>query len=80
MMDVTIIVQSKDVLIGKVLVNNGSILNILPRNMLKEISIDESHMRPSTRIARVYDGSPRQIIRTLEVKFYMGPQMFLVTL
>jgi len=77
MRDVTIIVQSKDVLIGKVLVNNGSILNMLPR---KEISIDESHMRPSTRIARVYDGSPRQIIRTLEVKFYMGPQMFLVTL
>jgi len=57
--DVTIIVQSKDVLTGKVPVNNGSILNMLPRNMLKEISIDESHMRPSTRIARVYDGSPR---------------------
>jgi hypothetical protein len=31
-------------------------------------------------MARAYDGSPRQIIGTLEVEFYVGLQMFLVTL
>jgi hypothetical protein len=47
--------------------------------MLKEMPVDESHMKPSTMMARAYDGSPRQIIGTLEVELYVGPQLFLVT-
>jgi hypothetical protein len=31
-------------------------------------------------MARAYDGSPRQIIGTLEGELYMGPQVFLMTL
>jgi len=63
-----------------VLINNGSALNVLPKHMLKEMPVDESHVKPSTMMARAYDGSPRQIIGTLEVELYVGPQMFLVTL
>jgi hypothetical protein len=37
-------------------------------------------MKPSTMMKRAYDGSPRQIVGTLEVELYVGPQMFLVTL
>jgi hypothetical protein len=48
--------------------------------MLEEMPIDESHIKPSTMMARAYDGSPRPIIGTLEVELYVGPQMFLVTL
>jgi len=70
----------KDYLIGKVLVDNGSTLNVLPKHMLKEMPVNESHMKPSTMMARAYDGSPRQIIGTLEVELYVGPQMFLVAL
>jgi hypothetical protein len=75
-----ITVRCKDILIGKVLIDNGSALNVLPMHILKEMSVDESHMKPSTLMARAYDGSPRQIIGTLEVELYVGPQMFLVTL
>ncbi|XP_061983063.1 uncharacterized protein LOC133702756 [Populus nigra] len=74
-----ITVRCKDCLIGKVLVDNGSALNVLPKHMLEEMPIDESHMKPSTMMARAYDGSPRPIIGTLEVELYVGPQMFLVT-
>jgi len=49
-------------------------------HILKEMLVDESHMKPSSLMARAYDGSPRQIIGTLEVELYMGPQMFLITL
>jgi hypothetical protein len=49
----------KDCLIGKVLVDNGSALNVLPKQMLKEMMVNESHMKPSTMMARAYDGSPR---------------------
>jgi len=75
-----ITVRCKDCIIRKVLVDNGSALNVLPKHILKEMLIDESHMKLSTMMARAYDGSPRPIIRTLEVELYVGPQMFLVTL
>ena len=71
--------RCKDCLIGKVLVDNGSTLNVLPKHMLKEMPVDESYMKPSIMMARAYDGSPRPIIGTLEVVLYMGPQLFLVT-
>jgi hypothetical protein len=63
----------KDCLIGKVLIDNDSALNVLPKHMLKEMSVDESHIKPSTMMARAYDGSPKQIIGTLEVELYVGP-------
>jgi hypothetical protein len=75
-----ITVRCKDYLIGKVLIDNGSALNVLPKHILKEMSIDESHMKPSTMMAIAYDDSPRPIIGTLEVELYVGPQIFLVTL
>jgi len=54
-----IIVRCKDILIGKILVNNGYALNVLPKHMLKGMSINESHMRPNTMMTRAYDGSSR---------------------
>jgi len=68
-----ITVRCKDCLTGKVLIDNGSALNVLPKHILKEMLIDESHMKPSTMMARAYDSSPRPIIGTLEVELYVGP-------
>ena len=68
-------VRCKDCLIGKVLIDNGSALNMLPRHMLDEMLIDPSYMQPSVMTARVYNGSPRQVIRTIEVELAMGPQV-----
>jgi hypothetical protein len=48
--------------------------------MLKEKSCDKSYIRPNTMMVRAYDGSPRQIIGTLKIELYVGPQVFLVTL
>jgi hypothetical protein len=73
-------VRCKDCLIGKVLIDNGSAFNVLPRHMLDEMPVDPSHMQPSVMMARAYDGSPRQVIGTIEVELAVGPQVFLVTL
>jgi hypothetical protein len=75
-----ITVHCRDILIEKVLIDNGSALNVQPMYMLKEMPVDESQMKPSSLMARAYDGSPRQIIGTLEVELYVGSQMFLITL
>ncbi|XP_073261648.1 uncharacterized protein [Populus alba] len=74
-----ITVRCKDCLIGKVLVDNGSALNVLPKHILKEMPIDASHIKPSTMVVRAYDGSPRPVMGILEVELYVGPQMFLIT-
>lgn len=48
--------------------------------MLKEILIDESHIKPNTMMVRAYDGLPRQIMRTLEVELYVAIYVFCDTL
>jgi len=75
-----ITVQYKDILIRKVPINNGFALNVLSRHILKEMFVNESHMKPSTMMARAYDGLSRQIVGTLEMELYVGPQIFLVML
>jgi len=75
-----ITVRCKDCLIGKVLIDNGSTLNVLPRHVLDEMSVDPSHMQPSVMTARAYDGLPRQVVGTMKIKLVVGPQAFLVTL
>jgi hypothetical protein len=75
-----ITVQYKDILIRKVPINNGFALNVLSRHILKEMFVNESHMKPSTMMARAYDGLSRQIVGTLKMELYVGPQIFLVML
>jgi len=75
-----IIVRCQDCTIGKVLVDNSSTLNVLPKYMLDEILIDPTRMLPSTMTARAYDGSPRQVVRTIEIELFINQQAFLVTL
>jgi hypothetical protein len=75
-----ITVKCKDCVIAKVLIDNGSALNMLPRYVLDKMPVDVSHMKPSTMTARAYDGSPRPIIRNIDIELVIGPQPFQVTL
>jgi len=52
-------VRCKYYLISKVLIDNDSALNVLPRHILDEMPVDPSHMQPSVMTAIAYDGSPR---------------------
>ena len=71
-----ITIKCKDCVIAKVLIDNGSALNVLPRHVLDKMHIDASHMKPSTMIARAYNGSPRPIIGNIDVELVIGPQLF----
>ena len=75
-----ITVKCKDCVIAKVLIDNGSALNMLPRHVLDKMPVDASHMKPSTMTARAYDGSPRPIIGNINIELVIGPQPFQVTL
>jgi hypothetical protein len=62
-----IMVKCKDCVITKVLIDNGSALKVLPRHVLDKMSVDASHMKPSTMTPRAYNGSPRPIIGLLKL-------------
>jgi hypothetical protein len=57
-----IIVKYKDCIVVKVLIDNGSALNVLPRRVLNQMLVNASHVKPNTIIARAYDKTPRPII------------------
>jgi hypothetical protein len=71
-----ITMKCKNCMVAKVLIDNGSILNVLPKHMLDQMLIDASHIKPNTMTARAYDGTPRPIIRSIDVKLVIGPQPF----
>jgi hypothetical protein len=73
-------VRCKDGTIGKVLVDNNLALNVLPKHVLNDMSIDSMLMLPNTIIVRAYDGSPRQMVGTIEMELFISLQVLLVTL
>lgn len=75
-----IIVRCKDWFIGKVLVDNSLDLNMITKQELDEMITDLLYMLPSIMMVRAYNGSPRQVVGTIEVKLFMDSQALLVTL
>ena len=52
-----ITVRYRDYTIKKVLLDNGSTLNVLPKHVLDEMLVDSMHILPSTMTVRAYNGS-----------------------
>jgi hypothetical protein len=75
-----ITVKCKDCTVDKVLVNSGSILNALPKHVLDEMLVDSIYILPNTMTTRAYDGSRRQVTRTIEIELFIDLQVFLITL
>jgi hypothetical protein len=71
-----ITIRCKDCTIGKVLVDNGSALNVLLKHMLDKMPVDSTHMLPNTIMARVYDGSPKKVVGTVEIELFIDPRVF----
>jgi hypothetical protein len=71
-----ITVKFKYCVISKVLIDNGSALNVFLRHVLNKMLVDASHMESSTMTAKAYNGSPRPIIRNIDVELIIGPQPF----
>jgi hypothetical protein len=68
----TLLANIKDCFVGKVLIDNSSTFNKLPKHMLNEMPVNPSHIQPSAMIARAYDGSLRQVIRIMGIELAIG--------
>ena len=52
-----IMVKCKDMIVSRVLIDNGSALNIFPMSTIERLNVDTSLIRLTTMIIRAFDGT-----------------------
>ncbi|XP_027090233.1 uncharacterized protein [Coffea arabica] len=65
-------------LLSKVLIDNGSTLNICPWNTLIKLGFQEAKLRPSTTVVRGFDGARRESMGEVDLVLEIGPAQFQV--
>ena len=72
-------VKCMDHIMAKVLIDNGSSLNVMPKSTLEKVSFNASHMKPSSMVVRAFDGSHREVRGEINLPFQIGPHTYQVT-
>ena len=68
-----------DHILSKVLIDNGSSLNVMPKTTLDKLPFDASHMRPSSMVVRAFDGSRRDVRGEIDLPIQIVPHMCHIT-
>jgi len=71
-------VKCMDYVLARVLIDNGSSLNVMPKTTLNKIFCEETYLRPSSMVVRAFDGSRREVIGEIELPIQVGPCTFQV--
>ena len=66
----------KDCTLPKVLIDNGSSLNVMPLSTLMRLLVDRSYMKHTKTVVRAFDGTMREVIRKIEIEVQIGPCTF----
>jgi len=65
--------RCKDHMVAKVLIDNGSALNVMPLSTLTKLPVDHSMMKASQLIVRAFDGTRREVVGEMTVPIIVGP-------
>ena len=65
--------------LSHVLVDTGSALNVLPKNALDRLNIEEVVLKPNDVIVRAFDGSKRTVLGKLTLPIKVSSQTFDLT-
>ncbi|XP_027337107.1 uncharacterized protein LOC113850763 [Abrus precatorius] len=71
-----IFVKCMDHILARVLIDNGSSLNVMPKMTLAKLPSDGSYMKPSTMVVKAFDGSRREVIGEITLPVMIGPIIF----
>ena len=74
-----VFVKCLDHVIARVLIDNGSSLNVMPKVMLEKLSCDKFPIKQSTMIMRAFDGSKREVMGEIKLSVQVGPFVFQIT-
>ena len=58
----------KDCTLPKVLIDNGSSLNVMPLSTLMRLSVDISYMKHTHTVVRAFDGTRQEVIGEIEIE------------
>jgi len=72
-------VKCMDHVVAKVLINNGSSLNVMPKSTLEKFPFNASHLRLSSMVVRAFDGSCREVRGEIDLPVQIGPHTCQVT-
>ncbi|PKI76951.1 hypothetical protein CRG98_002661 [Punica granatum] len=66
-------------IICRVMIDNGSALNVCPVTTLKQMNVDLNRVRPSKTAVRAFDGSRREVNGEIDLLIDVGPCSFSIT-
>ena len=73
-----IIVKCDDMIVARVLIDNGSTLNVYPMSTLERLNVDTFLIHLTTMIIKVFDGSLKKVQGKIELAIGVGPMFFTV--
>ncbi|KAE8716079.1 hypothetical protein F3Y22_tig00110156pilonHSYRG00339 [Hibiscus syriacus] len=71
-----ITVKCKGYVLSRVLVDNGSALNVMPLVTLKKLPLDSTLMRTCQSVVRAFDGTKREVLGKIDVPLNIGPATY----
>ncbi|PKI65874.1 hypothetical protein CRG98_013732, partial [Punica granatum] len=74
-----IVCKCNNFIIGRVMIDNGSALNVCPVSTLKQMNVDFNRIRPSKTAVRAFDGSRKEVNGEIDLVIEVGPCSFAVT-
>ena len=72
-------VKCLDHIVAKVLIDNGSLLNVMPKSTLDKLPFNASHLRPSSMVVRAFDGSRQDVRGEIDLLIHIGPHVCQIT-
>ncbi|PKI69349.1 hypothetical protein CRG98_010255 [Punica granatum] len=73
------LLQCNNYVIGRVMIDNGSALNVCPVTTLKQMNVDLNRVRPSKTAVRAFDGSRREVNGEIDLLIDVGLCSFSIT-
>jgi len=72
-------VKFMDHVMAKVLIDNGSSLNVMPKSTLEKFPFNASLLRPSSMVVRAFNSSRREVRGEIDLPVQIGPHTCQVT-
>ncbi|KAE8694017.1 hypothetical protein F3Y22_tig00110788pilonHSYRG00276 [Hibiscus syriacus] len=71
-----ITVRCKGHVLSRVLIDNGSALNVMPLVTLKKLPVDSTLMRSCQSVVRAFDGTKREVLGKINIPLTIGPAIY----
>ncbi|XP_039003091.1 uncharacterized protein LOC120129722 [Hibiscus syriacus] len=71
-----ITVRCKGHVLSRVLISDGSTLNVIPLVTLKKLPVDSTLMRNCQSMVRSFDGTEREVLGKIDIPLTIGPATF----